>query len=791
MCNCRWFFARLGGVLVLLVLGMLPGSALCDQSLLPAGRQKVRLAVPLAVEPFPLEDVTLLDGPFRQALERDRRYLLSLDVDRLLHTFRLNAGVPTSAEPLGGWEEPKGELRGHFLGHYLSACALMYAATGDERLKQKGDAVVTGLAECQAKLGSGYLSAFPEEFIDRVEARKRVWAPYYTLHKILAGLLDMDVYGKNPQALDMARKFGDWIVARNDRLSDERMQAMLGTEHGGMNEALANLYALTGDRKYLDASLRFNHHAVIDPAANQVDKLTGLHANTQIPKFIGNARQYELTGDETLKRAAAFFWNTVVHERSYVIGGHSNGEAFSPKETLSQALGPNTTETCNTYNMLKLTRHLFCWDPRAEYADYYERALVNHILASQDPDTGMMCYYVPLRSGSRKVYNGPLNGFWCCTGTGVENHAKYGDSIYFHANEDLYVNLFVASELRWKEKGVTVRQETQFPEGSTSRLTFTCERPVRLGLQIRHPAWATSGFRLELNGEALEQPILAKGWITVDRTWTTGDTLAISAPFLLYTEAFRDNPHRLAFLNGPLVLCAEVDRGGPFPAIVSSDEELLGGISPIAGRWSTFRGSGDEFRLPGEAESPGVTLEPFYAMHGARRYVVYWDVFSPEAWRTKQGEYRADLQQDQKLDARTLDRIQPGEDQNERDHALNGEHTSAGDFSGRKWRHATDGGWFSYTLSAKPGTPLELLVTYWGGDGGNRVFDIQVEGRTIATQRLENLDPGRFVTRGYPIPADLVAGKSKVALRFQAHPDAWAGGVFELRLVRAEAEAKP
>ena len=354
---------------------------------------KVEVAnkVPLRAWAFDLRDVRLLDGPFKHAQELDRRYLLSLDTDRLLHTFRINAGLPSSAKPLGGWEEPKCELRGHFVGHYLSACALMYAATGDEQVKAKGDAVVRGLAECQAKLGSGYLSAFPEEFFDRVESRRQVWAPYYTLHKIFAGLMDMYDYCDNRQALQVCKKFADWAIARNARLTDAQMQEMLGTEHGGMNEALANLYGFTADAKYLAIARRFNHMKVMGPLAGRQDCLTGLHANTQIPKFVGAARQYELTGEDWFKSAATFFWDTVAQERSYVIGGHSDGEFFSPKEKLSEALGPSTTETCNTYNMLKLTRHLFCWDPQPRYADFYERALYNHILSSQHPETGMMC----------------------------------------------------------------------------------------------------------------------------------------------------------------------------------------------------------------------------------------------------------------------------------------------------------------------------------------------------------------------------------------------------------------
>src|SRR5664279_5302348 len=449
---------------------------------------ETRDTIALQAQPFPLNEVRLLDGPFKHAQDLDAQYLLSLDVDRLLHSFRINAGLPSTAKPYGGWEEPKSEVRGHFVGHYLSACALMYASTGDERLKQKGEALVAGLAECQAKFPSGYLSAYPEEFIDRVEKQQRVWAPYYTLHKILAGLLDMYALCSDPQALEVARKFGDWAIARNARLTDAQMQVMLGNEHGGMNECLANLYALTGEEKYLAISKRFNHQAVIGPAMLRQDRLTGLHANTQFPKFIGVSRQYELTGDESLRSAATFFWDTVVHERSYVIGGNSDGEMFTPKEKLSTAFGPSTTETCNTYNMLKLTRHLFCWDPQVEYADYYERALYNHILSSQNPEDGMMCYYVPLRNGSHKSYCTHDDSFWCCTGTGVENHAKYGDSIYFHTGDStLYVNLFIASELDWKERGIKVRQETQFPTMDTTKMTFSCEKPVDLELKLRWP----------------------------------------------------------------------------------------------------------------------------------------------------------------------------------------------------------------------------------------------------------------------------------------------------------------
>ncbi len=744
---------------------------------------KVHEKVPLQAQAFDLRDVRLRQGPFKHAQDLDEKYLLSLDVDRLLHTFRLNAGLPSSAQPLGGWEEPKCELRGHFVGHYLSACALMYASTGDQRLKQNGATVVAGLAACQAKFPSGYLSAFPESFFDRVESRQQVWAPYYTLHKLYAGLLDTYLYCGNAQALEVCRKFGDWAVQRNARLTDAKMQAMLGTEHGGMNESLAELYAMTGEEKYLRISLRFDHQAVIGPASRRIDNLTGLHANTQIPKFVGTARQYELTGDPLLRTASEFFWNTVVKERSYVIGGHSDGEHFSPKEKLSTAFGPSTTETCNTYNMLKLTRHLFCWDPRVEYADYYERALYNHILASQNPETGMMCYYVPLRSGSRKEYNTPLSSFWCCTGTGVENHAKYGDSIYFHSGDrTLYVNLFIASELNWKDQGLRLVQETAYPEKGATKLSFTCEKPMRLEVHLRRPAWAVSSCDVLVNGRKTRTTAAPGYWISMNRTWRTGDSIELQMPFTLHTEGFADNPNRFAFLNGPLVLGAEIEPGKAFPAVVASRDTALKCLT-LTAKPNVFEGSPALFKVPG-GQACTVTLEPFYAIHQGRHYMVYFDSFSALQWKDKETEYAAQLARERDLAARTVDVVVPDGEQSERDHAQKGERTSNGDFGERKWRHATDGGWFSWELKVQPDEPQELAVTYWGSDANNRSFDIFIDGRRIATERLQNNRPNKFYEEIYPLTPDLVKGKQRIELKFQAKESAWAGGVFGVRVLK-------
>ncbi|MGQ9576746.1 MAG: beta-L-arabinofuranosidase domain-containing protein [Thermoguttaceae bacterium] len=744
--------------------------------------------VPLKAVPFSLQQVRLLDSPFRHAMQMDLKYLLSLDADRLLHNFRANAGLPSSARPLGGWEEPRCELRGHFVGHYLSACAMMYASTGDQRLKQKADYIVAELAACQAKIGTGYLSAFPEEFIDRVEAGQRVWAPWYTIHKIYAGLLDMYLLCGNAQALEVLKRGCDWVQARTDRLSDHQMQKMLGNEHGGMNEVLAELYAVTGEEKYLRLSRRFNHRAVLDPLARREDRLTGLHANTQFPKVLGAARQYELTGDPALRTAATFFWEVVTRERSYVTGGNSDGEVFSPKEELSRHLGPSTTESCNTYNMLKITRRLFGWDPKAEYADYYERALYNHILASQNPETGMMCYYVPLKTGSAKQFSSPEDSFWCCVGTGVENHAKYGESIYFHdGHRGLYVNLFLPSELTWDDCGLTVRQETRYPESDRTRLVFTCREPVELTLHIRHPYWAVSGIAITLDGQKQAVQSRPGSYASLTRVWNNGQTVEVRLPMSLRTEGFRDNPRKLAILYGPLVLCAEVAPGRPEPAIVAEISQIPSSIRPIQGEALAFAASPRVFRIPGASGDRPVKLIPFYRQY-QKPYVVYWDVLDEAQWKARLDQYEAELARQEALQARTVDRVLIGEEASEREHRLAGENTSAGPFGGQQWRHAVGGGWFSYQMKLPADKPAALLCTYWGSDSGPRRFDILIDGVKIATQKLQRNRPNRFYDELYPIPPELSKGKHQITVRFQAHPGMIAGGLFDCRILSGQAE---
>jgi hypothetical protein len=557
-----------------------------------------------------------------------------------------------------------------------------------------------------------------------------------------------------------------------------------------MNETLANLYALTGEKKYLDLSLRFNHRRVLDPAENQQDTLTGLHANTQIPKFIGNARQFELTGQASLGAAAGFFWQTVVNERSYVIGGHSDGEMFSPKERLSQALGPNTTETCNTYNMLKLTRHLFCLEPRGQYADYYERALYNHILASQNPETGMMCYYVPLRSGSRRNYNGTNDSFWCCTGTGVENHGKYADSIYFHDDQNLYVNLFIASELNWREKGLVVRQETKYPDEASTRLTFRCAKPVRLALRIRHPAWATNQFVISLNGKALKVKSEPGGYAEVTRRWRADDRVEIQMPFTLRTEPFKDNPDRFAILNGPLVLCAAVDTRKPFPAVTCEKPALLASLRTIPGRPSTFSGRGEVFLRPDDDPNPGVTLFPFYQAAN-QHYQVYWDRFSAADWTKKREDYKAELLRQHELDARTVDSVSAGQEQDEREHRFQGEHTDTREIRDRTVRFAETNGWFAWELKVLPDQAQELSVEFAGGGRGGGTVEVLVDDTKLASERPagQGDQPG-FANRIYALNGELLKGKEKITVKFQAPGPRRTAGVSSARILRAAASAK-
>ncbi len=599
--------------------------------------------IKLKAEPFDLSDVRLLDSPFKHAQELDEKYLLSLDPDRLLHNFRVNAGLPSIAQPLGGWEAPTCELRGHFVGHYLSACSLMYKSTGDEQFKNRADYIVTELAKCQAALGGEYLSAFPESYFERLESGKKVWAPYYTIHKIMAGLLDSYQLCGNAQALDMTKKMADYFQGRLSKLSPEQIDRIFhtsprggGTEFGGMSESLHDLYAITNNPDYLALADTFDRPWFLDPLADGQDELAGLHANTHIPQVEGFAWHYQLTGDEKYRLASVHFWEIVTGRHSFVTGSNSFGEHFVKPGVEAAQLSPSTAETCNTYNMLKLTRQLFEWDPKAQYADYYERALYNHILASIDPDSGMMIYYLALAPGYFKTFCTPTNSFWCCTGTGVENHAKYGDSIYFHNDKALWVNLYIPSELHWKQNGLTLRQETGFPVEQGTKLVMNLDSPTTLALNLRVPYWATQGVTVKINGAI--QPVSAQpeSYLTLNRQWNDGDTVELSMPMSLHIHHASDMPDHVAVMYGPLVLAGELGRAR-FPAIDQApDPGRFFRIPPTtapslpatdSGIKESIKSTADQplrFTVSGLGDSGGdVTLLPLYQVNH-ERYVVYW-----------------------------------------------------------------------------------------------------------------------------------------------------------------------
>jgi hypothetical protein len=638
--------------LVGLVLTLVGGAAAAE-----AGAPETPAADHRKVEPFDLGQVRLWDGPFREAMERDRQYLRSLDNDRQLHTFRLTAGLPTHAKPLGGWESPDDRARGEFFGHSLSACAMMYAATGDKELKAKVDTLVVELAKCQAALGPrGYLDALPEADFDRLETGDLIWGNYYTVHKILAGLLDAYTYCGNRQALEIATKLADWVDLRTRGQSVAHFAKTwhrdLHVEYGGLNEALLNLYAITGNRCCLETARRFDDEALYGPLAQGRDALKGLHVNTQIPKIIGAARAYEVTGETRYRQIAEYFWHEVTAKRCYCTGGTSNYELWqSPPGKLAVELGPHTQECCCTYNLLKLTRHIFMWQPEAAVGDFYERALYNGILGTQNPDNGMTMYYVPLASGYWKTFASPLDSFWCCTGTGVESFAKLADSIYFHGDDELWINLFLPSVLSWPAKGLSLRQETRFPDSDRTTLRFVAARPVDIALRIRIPYWAKQGVTMRLNGDPLALSASAAGYATVRRTWQDGDRLEIEMPMSLHLHRMPDEPQMAAVMYGPLVLAGRLGTKGvkqeqlhaatmgpegkpvvvPWFAVDSDD--LSAWIRPVEGKSLEFRTFG---------QRTDVTLVPLCRLFG-ECYGVYWHIYrkgSPEHRQRLAGERR-------------------------------------------------------------------------------------------------------------------------------------------------------
>lgn len=582
--------------------------------------------------PFDLDRVRLLPGPFLDATQVNRRFLLAQDEDRLLHTFRLNAGFPSSAAPLGGWEAPVNELRGHYTGHYLSALAQMSKTLGDGELKARGDRMVAALAKCQQQLGNGYLSAFPEEFFDRLRDGKPVWAPFYTLHKIMAGLLDMHTLTGNAQALEVLQGMARWTARWAQPLSDAHMQRVLEREFGGMNEVLYNLAAVTGRDGWKELAHRFDHEAFFAPLAQGRDELKGLHANTNIPKVVGAARRYELTGEQRYARIADYFWRQITTQRAYCTGGTSNGEGWNAEPgILSTELSGYTQEDCTTYNMLKLTRHIFGWTADPAAADYYELALLNGILGSQHPKDGEKMYYVNLAPGLWKLFGTPEQDYWCCTGTMSESFSRLGDSIYFHDDTGVYVNLFIASELNWSERGVKLVQDTKFPEEEGTTLRIQTAKPVRFALRIRVPNW-TNGGSAKLNGHPLDGFAAPGGYFVLDRTWKSGDTVAVKLPMSLHLKPMPDDPTLAAVMYGPVVLVGRLGTEGLTPDILRAEPTKPREIpeykdkptaAPELKSQSVAKASERALEFRGAGPAREYQLVPFHTLFD-ERYTVYW-----------------------------------------------------------------------------------------------------------------------------------------------------------------------
>ena len=778
------------------------GVACLAQSYVPEwhdNRFKINTQAPVQSYPFDLRDVQVNGGPFYHAMSLDSTYLLSLVPDRLLHRFHQYAGLPVKDSVYKGWESEG--LSGHTLGHYLSACAMMYVTTGNDEFKRRVAYIVAELDRCQKARKTGYVGAIPkEDTIFGKVARGEIsssgfdlnggWSPWYTVHKVMAGLVDAYLYCNNKEALKVVTGMADWTYNTVYHLSDSVRLKMLNCEYGGMNEVLANIYAITGNKKYLDLSYKFYDEFVMGKLALQIDPLPGKHSNTNVPKAIGSARQYELTNNNRDRTIASFFWETMVHHHSYVIGGNSNYEYCGRPDSLNDRLSDNTCETCNTYNMLKLTRHLFAWQPSGQLMDFYERALYNHILASQNPENGMMTYFVPLRMGTKKEFSTPFTTFTCCVGSGMENHSKYAEQIYSHDDRRLYVNLFIPSVVRWKAQDIVFRQVTNFPEEPVTKLIYEGVSRT-MTLMIRKPSWSKGQMHFLMNGVENEnirsqagdlEADNVEGYIPLRVSIKKGDTLEIRFSMELYTESMPDNPDRIAVKYGPLVLAGMLghDRPDPVygtPVLMTNDRDINHWIKPIPGEPLRFATSG-------VGQPFDVTLKPFYQTY-QQYYSVYWDYFTPEEWTRRQQEYESEKKRQQEIEERTIDNFRVGEMQPERDHQLQAsERSYVSDALGRMGREARRDHFFSFVMKVDPASPNSLLLTYIGDDK-DRIFDILVDGQLLTKVNWPGGQTGKFYDEIYPIPANWINGKQQVTIRIEANDGKTAGRIFSARIIKS------
>lgn len=766
---------------------------------------------------FPLSAVRLSKSPFSEAAEANRKYLLAHNPDRLLAPFLREAGLESKGEPYPNWESQG--LDGHTAGHYLSALADMIAAGHDTdgELNRRLDYMLSELERVQKANGNGYIGGVPgsREFWPLIAAGDTgkiwsKWVPWYNLHKTFAGLRDAYTVANKPKARELLVGLGDWCVNVTSKLNDGQMQGMLNNEYGGMNEVMADIYAITKDKKYLETAERFNHRSFFEPLMHNEDKLTGLHANTQIPKVIGLERIAALTDDKPEDGAAQFFWNTVVQHRTLAFGGNSVSEHFNDPADFSTVLehreGP---ETCNTYNMLRLTEQLFENGPKATYADYYERALYNHILSTIDTQNPGYVYFTPIRPDHYRVYSQPEQSFWCCVGTGMENPGRYGQFIYAQDKDGLYVNLFIPSELTTPD-GKTLKQENNFPSEPRTRLSLKLKQSSTFALRIRHPWWVREGqLKVRVNGKSVAVASKPSTYAVVRRQWKNGDTIDVDLPMHTSVERLPDGSNWAAVLYGPIVLAAPEGTNdlvgeragagrmahvasGPLvpmdkvPFLLTTADDLPKHIVP------DLKAGPLHFRIKNISEpqnSEGLPLEPFYALHH-ERYQMYWELTSPQGLELRREKLAATEQTKLAYESATLDRVAPGEQQSEVEHEFKNEGSNTGFGEGRRWRGG--GRSLQFALDAHGATAATLEVTYWGSDTG-RSFDILVDGAKIGTENLNRNKWRKFFQSRYPIPADVLAKANgrRLVVQLVARDGSSVGNIYDLRVLKADAPAAP
>lgn len=725
---------------------------------------------------FHLNEVELLESPFKRAQDLDKQYLLDLEVDRLLAPFLREAGLPAKAESYTNWENSG--LDGHIGGHYLSALSLMYASTYDTQIKARLEYMLSEMKRVQDANGNGYIGGVPggkAMWSEIAQGAIRAsgfglndkWVPLYNIHKTYAGLRDAYLYAGSELAKTMLVKMTDWMLEVTKDLSDEQMQDMLRSEHGGLNETFADVAALTGDEKYLKLAERFSHLLILNPLLEKEDKLTGMHANTQIPKVLGFKRIADLEGRDNWSEATRFFWETVVEHRSVSIGGNSANEHFHPADDFSRMItsveGP---ETCNTYNMLRLTKMLYQTSGDKQYSDYYERALYNHILSSQHPHTGGLVYFTQMRPGHYRVYSQPQTSMWCCVGSGIENHAKYGEMIYAHTADELYVNLFIPSKLSWTDKKVEIIQRNDFPASPATELTINPSKTTAFTLKLRYPAWVDRGaLRVSLNGKPIPAEPLPSGYISIDRKWKKGDKIRVEMPMRVVVEQLPDKSNYYSFLYGPIVLAAKTgtddlkglfaddSRGGhvahgrqialdEMPIVVAEPEKMSSLVEPVKDSPLTFRINS----LFPEKYAGGLELIPFYMLHESR-YVMYWPQATTEEVKQIQEQIKAEEAERQRLNEQTIDRVTCGEQQPESDHFIQLDDSWTGSMNGIAWRECR--GFFSYELKNTEKQARQLYIAYFDRDQDvNRSLCVSVNGvEAIVGSEYGNKSPDRQTMR--------------------------------------------